>query len=399
VLYYTSGTTGQPSGAIFQHAQLRWLAETLASMYPWRERNRWGSYLSYLPMNHVVEGVLASFSPYYVPAALDIYFLEEFDGLPQALTRVRPTIFFSVPRFFEKVRAKAMESPLIRAYVKLSPGDWRSRLLSSLLRRGLLRKAGLDGARMLIVGSAQSDPEVLAFFHELGVEVHDAYGLTEAPLITLNRLGRNRVGTLGEPLPDTELRIGEDGEIFVRGPQTAAGYIENGDLSDIIPFPNGWLATGDLGHINEDGFLEINGRKKDLIITSYGKKIFPARIESCLRAIPGIVEAVLVGDGRPYCAALLWMESGVWDSDCAAQVEAGMVEVNAHLSHAEQIKRWAVLPGSPTVANGDLTGSLKLKRGLVVERLASLIGALYRGETPAGVLLCGSMPVDHISLE
>jgi len=388
VLYYTSGTTGRPKAVLFQHAQLRWLAETLASMYPWRERNRWGSYLSYLPMNHVVEGALASYSPYYVPAALDIYFLEEFGALQQALTRVRPTIFFSVPRFFEKVRVAALENPLARLYLKLAPGSLGRRLLGRLVRRGLLRKSGLNGARMMIVGSALSAPGLLGFFHDLGIEVHDAYGLTEAPLITLNRLGRNRVGTLGEPLPETEMHIGPAGEIRVHGPQVASGYVEDGVVT---PFAGGWLETGDLGCLSPDGYLQLNGRKKDLIITSYAKNIFPAPIEASLRALPGVAEAMLVGEGRPYCTALIWLEANTWSPACAAAVEAGVTAINARLSHPEQIKRWAVLPGSLTVENGELTGSMKVKRSLVAERMAAVIEALYRGEPPPGALHCGGL--------
>lgn len=393
VLYYTSGTTGQPKGVLFQHAQLRWLAETLASMYPWYERNRRGSYLSYLPMNHVVEGVLASYSPYYVPAALDLYFLEQFSGLQQALTYVRPTIFFSVPRFFEKVRAAALENPLIRTAQTLPPDSPVRRLLRGVLRRGLLRKAGLDKSPMMIVGSAPSDAALLKFFDDLGIPIHDAYGLTEAPLITLNRLGRNRTGTLGEPLPETEIQIAADGEICARGPQMAAGYVVNGVLE---PFEDGWLETGDIGQLDSDGYLTLNGRKKDLIITSYAKNIFPAPIEAQLRAIPGVAEAILVGDGRPYCIALLWMESGNWNSSDSAALEAGVITLNRHLSHPEQIKRWVILAGHLSAESGELTGSMKVKRGLIAGRLASVIDEVYQGHTPPGVLYCGGVQPDGI---
>jgi long-chain acyl-CoA synthetase len=390
-LYYTSGTTGHPKGVLFQHSHLRWAAETLGSMYPWHERNHWGSYLSYLPMNHIVEGVLACYSPYFVPASLDIYYLERFDDLQQALKHVRPTIFFSVPRFFEKVRSMAMENPLTQIYRSLPETGLRHRLVGHLLRGGLLRKAGLDGARMMIVGSAPSDPDLLAFFDDLGVEISDAYGLTEAPLVTLNRLGRNRMGTLGESLPETEIRIEPDGEIRVRGPQVAPGYIENGVL---MPFVDGWLDTGDLGRVSEDGYLIMDGRKKDLIITSYAKNIFPAPIEAGLRTIPGVAEARLVGEGRPYCAALIWMESDTWGEDNHRALDAGVAAVNERLSHPEQVKRWVVLAGGLTAENGDLTGSMKIKRNHVTKRLALVIDDLYQGKTPPGALYCGGLRRD-----
>lgn len=386
-LFYTSGTTGQPKGVVYHHEHLRWLAETLAGMYPWRERNRWGSYLSYLPMNHVVEGILAVYSPYYVPAALDIYFLEKFDDLPLALKKARPTIFFSVPRFFEKVQIALSENPLAKVYLALPKGVLRG-LLRRLLKRGLLRKTGLDGCRQMIVGSAPCAQGLLAFFQELGVEVHDAYGLTEAPLISLNRLGRNQVGTAGEPLPETEIRFYPDGEIRVAGPQVAAGYYENGK---ILAYPGGWLKTGDLGRLTPEGYLELSGRKKDMMITSYSRNIFPGPIEAGLRAAPGVAEVLLVGEGRPYCIALFWMEENAWNLPAARTIEEIINATNSRLSHPEQIKRWAILPGSLTVANGCLTGSMKIKRAVVTARLAAVIDALYRGETPPGVLHSSSL--------
>lgn len=384
-LYYTSGTTGQPKGVVYQHAQLRWVAEALASMYPWHERNRWGSYLSYLPMSHVVEGILAVYSPYYVPAALDIYFLEEFDALPWALKTARPTIFFSVPRFFEKVRVAFGENPLAKIYQTL-PNGLRRSLLRILLRRGLLRKAGLDRCRQMIVGSAPSIPDLLNFFHDLGIEVHDAYGLTEAPLVSVNRLGHNRIGTVGQPLPETEIRIGADGEIHVRGPQVTAGYYKNGA---ILPLTDA-LDTGDMGEVSSDGYLTLNGRKKDLIITSYAKKISPAPIEAALCGIGGVTHAMLVGEGRPYCTALIWIEENIWSPQIALAIEAGIAEINTHLSDPEQIKRWAILSGSLTVENGSLTGSMKMKRAVVAGRLATVIDDLYKGQsTLPGVLYSG----------
>jgi len=382
VLYYTSGTTGRPKAVVYRHEQLRWLGETLASMYPWHERNRWGSYLSYLPVSHVVEGILAMYSPYYVPASLDIYFLEEFSMLQGALQKARPTIFFSVPRFFEKVRDALLANPLARTYLKLPDGFLRD-VLRVILRRGLLRKAGLNGCRQMMVGSAPSDPELLAFYQELGVEVHNAYGLTEAPLISLNRLGDNRVGTLGRPLPETEIRQAASGEIEVRGPQVAAGYLVD---DQIQPFKDGWFGTGDMGVLTPDGYLLLGGRRNDVIITSYAKKINPATIEARLRSIPGMAEVMVIGDGRPYCAALLWVEEETLSPAMARCIDESIATINSNLSHPEQIRRWAVLSGSLTVENGSLTGSMKVKRAVVVERLAGEIEALYRGETVSGML-------------
>jgi long-chain acyl-CoA synthetase len=153
----------------------------------------------------------------------------------------------------------------------------------TLLRRVLLRRAGLDRCAQLIVGSAPASPELLGRLGDLGVEVHDAYGLTEAPLVALNRRGRNRIGTVGEPLPETSVRVAADGEVLVRGPQVTPGYVDAGMDQ---PFRDGWLATGDLGHLTADGYLVIDGRKKELLKTAYGKYLHPAKVEAMLRALP-----------------------------------------------------------------------------------------------------------------
>lgn len=382
VMVYTSGTTGTPKAVVYTHAQLRWLGETLASMYPWRERNRWGAYLSYLPMNHVVEGILAMYSPYYVPAALDIYFSDDFAALGWALRVARPTIFFSVPRFFEKVRALFSQNPLAQTYAALRPGLLREGL-KRLLRRGLLRKTGLDRCRQMIVGSAPSALELLAFFADFGIPIHNAYGLTEAPLVSLNRLGRNRIDTLGEPLPETQIRIAADGEIQVRGPQVAAGYIREGTLQ---PFNDGWLPTGDLGALTPEGYLLLDGRKKDLIVTAYGKKVFPAPLEAGLRTISGVSEALLIGDDRSYLSAFLWLEEGVDPESCLPGLRSGVELINARLNHADQIRRWAVLSEPLSPRDGSMTGSLKVKRDILTARFNHLIDTLYRGDLPpAGV--------------
>ena len=146
---------------------------------------------------------------------------------------------------------------------------------------------------------------LLLNFRELGIEIHNAYGLTEAPLVTLNRAGANHIGTVGTPLPRTQVRIAEDGEVLVQGPQVTAGYFEEGAPS---PVQDGWLHTGDLGRLTEEGYLVLEGRKKELFKTSYGKYVQPAKVEALLRDIPGIAEAMLVGEGRPYCVALLWLD-------------------------------------------------------------------------------------------
>lgn len=385
-LRYTSGTTGQPKGVVFKHDNLRWMAESLASLPPWKARNSKIFYLSFLPMNHVVEGILATYSPYYAPAPLEIYFLEDFHDLQQTLSKVRPTVFFSVPRFYEKVWDSLLESKIGQRYLASQEGPIKE-LLRRLLRFGLLKKAGLDRCAQLIAGSAPASEDLLKSFHELGIEVHNAYGLTEAPLITINRLGANRIGTVGEPLPMTQVSIAEDGEVIVRGPQVTAGYFDEGVKP---PFKDGWLLTGDLGYLTDESSLVIYGRKKELIITSYGKNIHPTKIEAMLRDIPGVSEAMLVGNGKPYCAALLWLSDRHFEEISTQVIDCAIETMNTHLSHPEQVKRWAVLANDLSIEDGDLTANLKLKREIIAQKRSSVMKALYgEGDLPKHVLHLG----------
>ena len=201
------------------------MGETLASLLPWQARTRRARYLSFLPLNHVVEGILVAYAGYYIPQSLDIYYLEDFRQAQTYLPKVKPTFFFSVPRVFERAWEGLEESRPGRFYLNLSNGPIRN-MLRPVLRWSLLGKLGLRGASQLSVGSAVASEALLQNFRELGIEIHNAYGLTEAPLVTLNRMDANHIGTVGKPLPCTELRIAGDGEVLVRGPQVTAGYFE-----------------------------------------------------------------------------------------------------------------------------------------------------------------------------
>jgi len=212
--------------------------------------------------------------------------------------------------------------------------------------------------------------------------------MTEAPLITMNRLGANRLGTVGEPLPQTQVRVAEDGEVFVRGPQVMAGYFDDRAPGETAqPFRDGWLLTGDLGRITPEGSLVLNGRKKELIKTSYGKYVQPAKVESLLKEIPGVTEAMLVGEERPYCVALLWVQGKALGADGGQRIDRLVGQVNHGLSHPEQVKRWAVLANNLTIEAGDLTGNLKLKRQAVARRLEAVLESLYDGMSPSPAVL------------
>jgi long-chain acyl-CoA synthetase len=384
-LRYSSGTTGTPKGAVFKHENLRYMAESIVSITPWKARNRDCSYLSFLPMGHVVEGILATYSPYYIPASVEIYFLEDFRKLQVALPQVSPTIFFSVPRIYEKVWEGLEKNRIGNFYVHQKKGTFK-RLLARLLKRATLKRAGLDKAAQLIAGSASSDEELLENFRELGVEIHNAYGMTEAPLVTLNRLGRNRIGTVGEPMPLTQVQIAEDGEIMVKGPQVTAGYF---DKNLTPPFKDGWLMTGDIGKLTDEGSLVIFGRKKELIKTSYGKCIYSGKIEGMLREVLGVSEAMLVGESKPYCSALLWVQKEKFTPETQKKIDTEIEEMNKELSNPEKVKRWALLPNTLTIEGGELTPNLKLKRNIIAQRNAKAIDCLYGGTVPEDVLHVG----------
>jgi long-chain acyl-CoA synthetase len=384
-LRYSSGTTGKPKGAIFRHDNLRYMAESIASTISWRARNRPCSYLSFLPMGHVVEGILAAYSPYYIPATEKIYFLEDFRKLQEELPNIRPTVFFSVPRVYEKIWEALKKNSFGSLYV-YTKSKMLKRIMRRFLRNMTLKRAGLNKCEQLIVGSASCGEDLLRNYRDLGVEIHNAYGMTEAPLVTMNRLGRNRIGTVGEPMPLTNVKIAEDGEIMIKGPQVTVGYF---DKSLEPPFKDGWLMTGDIGKLTDEGSLVIFGRKKELIKTSYGKCIYSGKIECMIRELPCVTEAMLVGESKPYCTAIAWVDKKHYDPETLTSIDQSMEQINKSLSNPEKIKKWAILANNLSVESGELTPNLKLKRLIISQKYAKIIDSLYTGAFPEGQVHIG----------
>ena len=336
-------------------------------------------------MGHVVEGILAAYSPYYIPASVEIYFLEDFRKLQKELPKVKPTVFFSVPRVYEKVWEALEKNSFGRFYTKTSSPLFK-RAIRRTLRSMVLKRAGLNKCAQLIAGSASCDEGLLKNYRQLGVEIYNAYGMTEAPLITINRWGRNRIGTVGESLPLTEIKIAEDGEIMVKGPQVTEGYF---DKSLEPPFKNGWLMTGDIGKLTAEGSLVIFGRKKELIKTSYGKCVFSGKIEGMIRELPEVTEAMLVGESKPYCSALVWVDKKHYDQTTLASIDKAIEEMNTRLSNPEKIKKWAILVNDLSIENGELTPNLKMKRAVISQKYAKVIDSLYIGVAPERELHMG----------
>jgi len=363
---YTSGTTGDPKGVMFSFGQLQWMGEVLTNLLDWKERNTLMRYLSFLPQSHVVEGILASYAPYYMLCKVELYYLNDFGALTEALPKVRPTVFFSVPRFYEKVWQQLAENKFGQKWMTMPDSPLR-KLLGRLVKRVILKKAGLDQCGQLIVGSAPVSEELLSSYRKLGIEIHNAYGQTEAPLVTINRKGDNILPTIGTPLPQTEVEIAADGELIVRGPQVTLGYY--GLETDTIQ--NGVLKTGDLGKWADRGHILLAGRKKEMIVTSYGKNVNCSKIEERLKDIPEVSEAVLIGENRPNCTALVWLEGA--DTLAADKIAA----MNANLSHPELIRKWTVIETPLSIAAGELTPNLKVRRGIVEEHYRAEIERMY----------------------
>lgn len=363
---FTSGTTGDPKGVMFDFSQLKWMGEVLTNLLSWKDRNREMRYLSFLPMSHVVEGILASYAPYCMLCKAKIYYLNDFQALTAALPKARPTVFFSVPRFYEKLWDQIENNPVGKKYLSMKGGALRA-LTGAVLRKAVLRKAGLDKCTQLIVGSAPVSEELLQKFRALGIEIHNAYGQTEAPLITINRLGDNVIPSIGTPLPETEVTVTEDGELIVDGPQVALGYYN----LETDTFRDGVLHTGDLGRIDANGHVYIGGRKKDMLITSYGKNINRGKIEQRLTDISGVDQAVLIGEGRPFCSALIWtsLDDGA--------LKEGIERMNAALSHPEQVKRWRVIATPLSIKAGELTPNLKVRRDVVEDHYRAEVESMY----------------------
>ncbi|MBE6472639.1 MAG: NAD-dependent epimerase/dehydratase family protein [Coriobacteriaceae bacterium] len=384
---YTSGTTGDPKGVTFTQSQLRWMGEVMPAVLDWRTRNGKLRYLSFLPMSHVVEGILVAYAPYFILSDIEMYFLRDFDALTEALPKVRPTLFFSVPRFYEKVWDQFESSGIGQRFLAMEEGPAK-RALARVARVGLLRKAGLDQCRQLIVGSAAVSMDLLENYRSLGIEIHNAYGVTEAPLIALSRLGENELGSVGALLPETTAEINDEGEIMISGPQVTAGYDGRGSCLN----ERGFFETGDLGKWSKRGNLVIEGRKKELVITSYGKNVSPEKVETLLKGIPGVSEALLVGDARPYVCALLWLEDDAREGFDPAALDTAVLACNMRLSHPEQVKRWAVMDGRLSIAEGELTPNLKLRRRRVTEVNGTTIDALYGNDYAgaAGALHVGA---------
>jgi long-chain acyl-CoA synthetase len=416
-LIYTSGTTGHPKGVMLSHRNLVWTARQLVTSMRFG-RNGPPVIVSYLPLSHIAEQIISLHCPLLM--GVQVYFAQSVDQMPEALKEVRPTFFFGVPRVWEKFKAKAEAGLSAQPPLKRRLVDWarevaterhtralrherlplvleaQYRLAQRLVFAPLKARIGMDRVEFFATAAAPIGRDVLDFFASIDIVLHEVWGMTEVTGPgTVNTEDHTRLGSVGRAMMGVELRIAEDGEILMRGGNVCMGYYKN-EAATAELLEDGWLHTGDVGQLDAEGYVHITGRKKDIIVTSGGKKTAPGNIEELLRTLPAVGNALVVGERRNYLVALLVLdpekaralarEKG-WPEDPAALAEDARLrqllhaaverDVNPKLSRFETIKRFAVIGTEFSVEGGELTPKLSVRRKVVEQKYADLIESLY----------------------
>ncbi len=417
-IIYTSGTTGEPKGAMLTHGNIA--SNVAASLQVMRFESS-DRCLSFLPLCHIFERMGGFYS--MLASGVSIAYARNMESVAADALEVRPSLVMGVPRFYEKVVARVLETAhahpaparalffwglgrgraIARAhYAGRRPSllaGWLARLAGALV---LSRIRGRLGGRLrrCFSGSAPLSTEVMEFFYAIGIPIIEGYGLTEtSPVICLNPSDREKPGTVGPPIPGVEVRIGDDGEILTRGPHVMRGYYRN-ESATREAIRDGWFHTGDIGHLDTDGYLVITDRLKDLLVLSAGKKVAPQPLEAKLKLCPWVGEAILLGDRRPYVVCLIVPDfvhleaeakARAWPiasrrellerPDVRALYQAEIDHVNAERAPFEQIKRFALLDRELSQESGELTPTLKFKRRVITTNYAALIDSLYVGHS------------------
>jgi long-chain acyl-CoA synthetase len=419
ILVYTSGTTGPPKGAMLSHGNLMFSISGAALCLPSLSSDE---QICFLPLCHILERLVSGFLP--IVSRVTLNFAESPETVFENLQEVRPHSFVAVPRVWEKIYSRVTImvgdatgfqkwafANAVRAGSRKAAFELEGRpvpVLTALIHRfwdfavlrNMRRTLGMDRLRRGNTGAAPISPDLLRWYRAIGVQIMEGYGMTESSgLISVNTFEANRIGTVGRVVPGAALRIAPDGEIQYRGGNVFSGYLKKPEKTAETMTPDGWLRTGDIGRIDEDGFLAITGRLKDLIITAGGKNVAPAEIENRLKFSPYISDAVVIGDRRKYLTALIMIDQenvekfaqenrvpfGDFRSLCAAaevrDLIAGVVEeTNRELARVEQIKDFRLIDTLLTAEDEELTPTMKLKRSLVEKKHGTLIDQMY----PAG---------------
>ena len=414
-IIYTSGTTGDPKGVMLTHRNLASQITSIKPKYPITSED---DVMSFLPLSHIFQRILDYIFLY---SGCRVTYVDAVEKVAAMLPLVKPTIMASVPRVYERAYVQIMsrmqrEKPIkrrlfnwaVRAGRQAREVEWRGRRASPLVRLqySLARKLVFSkilerfGGRLKfsVSGGAPLAREIAEFFDIVGLPILNGYGLTESsPVIAVNRLEANRLGSVGQAAPDVEIRIAPDGEILARGPNIMKGYWNKPEATAEAVDAEGWLHTGDIGHLDNDGFLFITDRKKDLLVTTGGKNVAPQPIEARLATSPYIAQAIVIGDTFPYCSALIvpnfenlqayLKEQGI-DGNLSTEsmakhpvtealVAAAVKETNEPLASYERIRRFTVLPRELSLEQGEITPTLKVRRRIVSERFKDLIEQMY----------------------
>jgi long-chain acyl-CoA synthetase len=415
-LLYTSGTTGDPKGVVISHRNVMYQTVALEHVVDIPNHPR---SLAYLPLAHIAERMLGIYNPIYRAGHVTI--CADPTQLLAALNQVRPMGFFGVPRVWEKmvagiqarlaaadpqVRAAfdaasaiALEAFTLRADGKPVPDDLAAKraAMDAAVLLPMRTMLGLENALWAGSGAAPIPVEVLLFLAGLGIDVIEVWGMTETTgTATTNTPTEFRTGSVGKPVPGMDLKLADDGEILIRGPLVCMGYLKPDGTVEPATDDDGYLHTGDVGTIDDDGFLTITDRKKEIIITSAGKNVPPARIENLMRAHPLVAQAVAIGDRRPYVTAIVVLDEemvtawararGIDDPDLAslardpavvAEIQNAVEAANTKLARPEQIKTFRILPVAWTAESGELTPKLSMRRRVIGERYAQVVDEMY----------------------
>jgi long-subunit acyl-CoA synthetase (AMP-forming) len=419
-LIYTSGTTGPPKGVQLTHRNLLFAVATADEMIELPERG--GKVISWLPAAHVAERN----AHYYLPVTrgVSVTVCSDPRRIAEFLPKVRPTWFFAVPRIFEKLKSgleammaglpdeqregvqKGLDASIQKVRLEQAGEEVPTEIAEAAAKADeqmfaeLRKQLGLDEAIAINAGAAPTPLEVLEFFHAIGIPIGELWGMSETcGLGTINPPDRIKLGTVGPPTPGIEIRLDEDGEVLVKADCVMPGYRKLPEKNEEAFTDDGWLRTGDIGEIDEDGYLKIVDRKKELIINAAGKNMSPANIEAHLKtASPLIGQAVAIGDGRPYNVALVVLDpdfAPVWASQNGLEgksleelageekardaVQAAVDQANEKMARVEQIKKFKILPEPWEPGGEELTPTMKLKRKPIDEKYAEEIEALYSG--------------------
>lgn len=415
LIVYTSGTTGPPKGAMLSHGNILWTVESLGKSNRIYESDE---VLSYLPLSHIAERVMTVFNGIHF--GYTINFIENLDTVTDNMREVSPTVIFGVPRIWEKYHSAVL--------LRIKDATWFKRtvfgvalmvgnryvnqkfspsgatlpmkiayaLFNFIVFRKLRERLGMDRARLVISGAAPISPAVLEFFHAIGVPIREVYGQTEdSGPATIHHEDDIKLGTVGKPLPGVELDIADDGEILVKGGNVFLGYFKNPEATEEA-LEDGWLHTGDVGVIDNQGYLMITDRKKDILITAGGKNIAPQFIENKLKSSPYINDAIVIGEGKKYLTALILIdEENVTkyaqekripfttyanlskNPEIYKLIHREVEQVNGDLAQVETIKKFTILDKRLDQEDGELTPTMKVKRKKISEMYEEIIKKMY----------------------